>query len=73
MTRNRDDFSALQALRAGALASVAIVVLMTVLGAAIASQKEAAERRTTVSAASSLHLQSTETALAATGAEATRG
>ena len=73
MTRNRDDFSALQALRAGTIALVAIVALMVGLGATIAGQKEAAEQRASVSAANALQLQSTDTALAGTASDAARG
>ena len=64
MTRNRDDFSFIQALRTAVLGVVAIVVLMTVLGAAISSHKEAAENRATSVAAAALQFQPVETRIA---------
>ena len=54
MTRNRDDFSALQALRTGFIAVLAVVALMAALGAMMSEHKQSAERRATSIAANTL-------------------
>ena len=65
MTRNRDDFSAPQALRTGLVGLLAIVAVMVALGAVIADQKQEALDRAMNVAASSLQFQSVQTAVAA--------
>ena len=45
MTRNRDDFSAMQAIMNGIMGAMAITVLMVALGSTIAANKADAEMR----------------------------
>ena len=67
MTRNRDDFSATEALRAGLVALAAITVLMAGLGAAMSDHKRAAEERERTVAAGSLHFATGDARLADAG------
>lgn len=73
MTRNRDDFSALQALRAGILGVVAILAIMLALGSAVQASKEAAERRATGVAAAALQFAPAVVDVAAAPAASERG
>ena len=73
MTRNRDDFSALQALRTAFLASAAVAFVMMSLGSAISCHKEAALDRAAAVAAASLQFTVTTTDVADAGTGAKRG
>ena len=68
MTRNRDDFSALQALRAAALGCLVIGGSMAGLGTVMAGQKEAALDRATAVAASAIRFEATASEVAAVDA-----
>ena len=57
MTRNRDDFSASQALRVAILGFAAIALLMIALGTVMAGHKQAALDRATGVAASALQFE----------------
>ena len=73
MTRNRDDFSAGQALYTAALGFAAIALVMVTLGTVMAGQKEAALDRAANVAASTIQFQAAPADIAALDRSDARG